>query len=184
MDGTLTMPVHDFNAIRGQLGIPVNTPILEAIKKMPAQQAKAIYQKLHDLEMALAELATPQPGVVELLQSLKQRGYRLGILTRNGEEIAKATLDACGLMRFFDKWDVIGRDTCAPKPLPDGVHHLLARWDADPNATVMVGDYLYDVEAGYRAGVHTVHFDASGVFPWPEFTHHRVQSMGEIQQLF
>ena len=183
MDGTLTIPVHDFDDIRRQIGIPANTPILEAIARMPEAEAERISRQLHDIEMELAALARPQPGVLEVLERLAERGSDLGILTRNDEDIAEATLRACGLYHFFPRAHVIGRETCAPKPNPDGVLHLLAAWRARPAETVMVGDFLYDIEAGKRAGVLTVHFDSSGRFPWPEFTDHGITELDQILDL-
>lgn len=183
MDGTLTIPVHDFDDIRRQLGIEPGTPILEAIAKMPSRRAQETHRHLHEIEMGIAALATPQPGAEELLTRLTENGSCLGILTRNDEDIAGATLIASGLDRFFDSSYIVGRETCAPKPLPDGVHHLLAKWSAPASHTVMVGDFLYDIEAGKRAGVRTVHFDSSGTFSWPEFTDHKVTALSEIGAL-
>lgn len=180
MDGTLTIPVHDFNAIRRQIGITENTPILEAIADMSPDQAEWTRRRLHDIEMEIAALARPQPDVTEVLQALTGQGRQLGILTRNDEDIALETLRASGLSGFFAEEYVIGRETCAPKPNPDGVHHLLGIWQASPQQTVMVGDFLYDIEAGRRAGVRTIHFDSSGAFPWPEFTDHGITELGQI----
>ena len=115
MDGTLTLPVHDFEEIRTQLGIESGAPILEAIEKMPEERAKEITQKLHDMEMQLAYQAEPQPGTIDLLEKLRDRGKQLGILTRNGGEITLATLNAIGLEGFFEANSVVSRDDCAPK---------------------------------------------------------------------
>jgi len=183
MDGTLTMPIHDFNDIRRQLGIKQNAPILEAIKEMPLEQGVQVSARLHQIEMEIASLATPQPGAEALLEELTGAGRQLGILTRNDEDIAEATLKASGLDRFFERDHVIGRETCAPKPLPDGVLHLLSIWSVSPAKTVMVGDFLYDIEAGKKAGVHTVHFDSSGAFQWPEYTDHGVTRIEDISAL-
>lgn len=183
MDGTLTLPAHDFNAIRRQLGIEPDTPILEAIGKMPADNAMATRKLLHDIEMEIAGAAQAQPGAAKLLQQIRGRGCKLGILTRNDEQIAEATLHASGLLDFFEPGNIVGRETCAPKPLPDGVQYLLNRWSADAGQSVMVGDYLYDMEAGFRAGVQTVHFDSTGCFNWPQFTHYRVTSLSDISHL-
>lgn len=183
MDGTLTIPVHDFEQIRRQLGIPSGTPILEAIDRMPDAKAHQVSQQLHDLEMELAYQAQPQPGALEVLEFLSGQGKDLAILTRNGEEIGHATLKAAGLDHYFSAQTLIGRDTCAPKPLPDGVHHLLKHWNAEVGSTVIVGDFLYDIQAGFEAGIQTVHFDSAGEFLWPEYTHHRIQSLSELKQL-
>ncbi len=184
MDGTLTIPVHDFDDIRQQLGIDIGVPILEAIQKMPEDQALATKKRLNDIEMEIASLSQPQPGAAALLESMRGRGFTLGILTRNDEEIAEVTLEASGLAQFFDQDAIVGRETCAPKPLPDGVLHLLTKWRSNAAETVMVGDYLYDIEAGKRAGVNTVHFDSSGRFSWPEYTDHQVERLADISNLF
>ncbi len=184
MDGTLTIPVHDFEDIRQQLGIDNGMPILEAIQKMPESQAAATKKRLNEIEMEIASLSQPQPGAAALLDSMRSRGFTLGILTRNDEEIAEVTLAASGLIEFFEPDAIVGRETCAPKPLPDGVLHLVKQWRSEPSETVMVGDYRYDVEAGKRAGVHTIHFDSSGRFSWPQFTDHQVERLADISTLF
>ncbi len=183
MDGTLTMPVHDFDAIRRQIDIPQGTPILEAIGRMGAKAAKKARQRLHQIEMELAALATPQPGAKEVLEHLASRDCTLGILTRNDEEIAEVSLHASGLDRWFPSHHIVGRETCHPKPSPAGVHHLLDLWGASAEKTVMIGDYLYDIQAGKSAGVRTIHFDSYGQFLWPEFTDFRITSVWEIFSL-
>jgi HAD superfamily hydrolase (TIGR01509 family) len=184
MDGTLTIPVHDFEMIRTRIGISSGVPILEAIEKMPKDEAEAANQLLHDLEMDLAFQAQPQPQAKEVLQDLVDKGKELAILTRNGEEIGHATLKAAGLDEFFNHETIIGRDRCAPKPLPDGVFHLLNYWSAPKEKTVIVGDYLYDIQAGFDAGINTVHFDSTEVFQWPEYTHHKISRLKDISTLY
>ena len=183
MDGTLTLPIHDFADMRSRLGISPTASILESIEKMPATRAAEVTRKLHLLEMQLAREARPQPGVKSLLSRLRQAGKKLGILTRNGREIAHVTLAEAGLSSFFDKDSIISRDDCAPKPEPDGVHLLLDHWNAPREETVIVGDYLYDVQAGFEAGIRTVHFDSNGQFQWPQFTHHNITEISELHAM-
>jgi HAD superfamily hydrolase (TIGR01509 family) len=183
MDGTLTLPIHDFEWIRQKLGLAQGTPILEAINEMPEPEGRRATQLLHDLEMELAHKAKPQPGIESILQSLIDNGKRLGILTRNGREITRTTLIAAGLAGFFEGDSIICRDTCAPKPSPDGVLHLLEIWGASKEETVIVGDFLYDIEAGYHAGIHTVHYDYQGVFSWPEYTHQKITRLDQLQSM-
>ncbi len=182
MDGTLTLPIHDFDDIRAQLGIAPGVPILEAISTMPADRAASATQELHDIEMAIAAKAQAQPGAKDLLHAMQAQGLQLGILTRNDKDIALATLAAAGL-EFFAEPHIIGRECCAPKPSPAGVQLLLQLWNAPQQQTVMVGDFLYDIEAGRKAGVHTVHFDQDGVFRWPEFTDHKISKLSDLAQL-
>jgi len=183
MDGTLTRAIHDFDAIRDELGLPAGVPILEALAVMPERQAAVLREKLDTLEYRIADDAVAQPGAVELLTRLKAAGASLGILTRNGKGIAFATLDACGLREFFDDEFVVSRDCCAPKPDGAGVDLLLDRWQVGREKAVMVGDYLFDLEAGRNAGVATVHLAVSGEFPWPDMTDLGVTELTELTEM-
>ena len=101
MDGTLTLAAHNFDDIRQALQIDAGTPILEAIAAMPPSRADATRRHLHAIEMEIAHQSKPQPDAATTLASLQQRGFKLGILTRNAEDIAAATLSAAGLSQFF-----------------------------------------------------------------------------------
>lgn len=180
MDGTLTRAVHDFEAIRRELGLPAGEPILEVLDKMPTEQAALMHQRLDEIEFELAAKATPQPGAEELLSTLIEAGIQIGILTRNGEAIARRTLEACDLLRFFDTRHVIGRDSCPPKPNPDGVHKLLRLWTAEPGNAVVIGDYVFDLQAGRNAGTATIYLDVDNTRQWHEHADMTVQSLEQI----
>ena len=182
MDGTLTIASHDFDKIRQQLGISEGLPILEEIEKLPVAQASSMHRKLHRLEMEIAELSRPQPGVADFLSSLQASGCKLGILTRNAEDIAHTTLSAAGLIEFFKPEAIIGRESCQPKPDPAGILLLLAQWDGPLTSAVMVGDYLFDLQTGRNAGVATVHFEPQGNFDWPELTDFSIRQFNDLNQ--
>jgi phosphoglycolate phosphatase-like HAD superfamily hydrolase len=111
---------------------------------------------------------------------LHEKGRQLAILTRNTMPVVKHTLQACKIDHFFPLEHILDRDSCIPKPSPDGIEHLLRFWQADADDTVMIGDFLYDLEAGKAAGVATIHVDTRGDVDWSEFTDIRVESLGEI----
>lgn len=184
MDGTLTHAIHDFDNIRTQLGLPAGIPILESIAKLPTEEAKKINQQLDDIEYEIADQATAQPHCVEFLTSLKNSDCAIGIVTRNGHGIAKATLKAAGIDNFFESQYIISRDCCAPKPAPDGIQLLLSRWSAEPTSAIMVGDYLFDLESGRNAGLDTVHLDINGLFEWPDKTDYSVTSLKALEAIW
>lgn len=155
MDGTLTVAVHDFAAIRRTLQIAAEEDILDHIAALPDASAQAKREWLLDHERALAEDALPAPA-----------GCRLGILTRNDHALAKLTLDAIGVGALFDDADIIGRDEAVPKPSPEGLQQHLRRWGIGPAQAVMVGDHAYDLECGRAAGAHTVLVNLPEN-PWP-----------------
>lgn len=181
MDGTLTNAMHDFDAMRAALGLPAGVPILEALAAMDPDEAAIKHQELDDMELKMAAQATSQAGSHELLEHLQSAGAKLGIVTRNGKQIAVETLKACGLDAFFTDQTIISRDCCAAKPDPAGIELILSRWNATAQHAVMVGDYLFDLEAGHRAGTTTIHMDVNSEFAWPEFTDITVSSLPELQ---
>ena len=166
MDGTLTVAVHDFAAIRRALEIAAEEDILDHIAALPDAPAQAKREWLLDHERALAEDALPAPGAVKLLRALAAAGCRLGILTRNDHALAKLTLEAIGVGALFDDADIIGRDEAVPKPSPDGLQQHLRRWGIGAAHAVMVGDHAYDLECGRAAGTHTVLVNLPEN-PWP-----------------
>jgi len=182
MDGTLTISAHDFEYIRRELGLPSQVPILEALNAMPAEQSAPLWETLNELEEHFAEKSSLMHGAVELLETLNTRGVELAILTRNTMPVVEKTLAACGIDHFFPVQHRLDRDSCKPKPSPDGINQLLNLWQAEAGSTVMVGDYLYDLQAGRSAGVTTIHLDTRGI-DWPEFTDIKVSHLDEIKAI-
>ena len=61
LDGTLTIAVHDFNAIRKELGIPEGQPIIKTLESLPAKESRKQKKKLQEIEEMLALNASPAP---------------------------------------------------------------------------------------------------------------------------
>ncbi|MFP3516922.1 HAD family hydrolase [Pseudomonas sp. SIMBA_077] len=182
MDGTLTLAVHDFAAIRVALDIAPEDDILTHLNGLPADEAAAKHAWLLEHERELALNSTAAPGAVELVRDLAARGYRLGVLTRNAQELAHITLKAIGLDECFAPQDVLGRDNAAHKPDPDGLLKLAKAWQVQPSSMVMVGDYRFDLECGRAAGSQTVLVNVPEN-PWPELTDWHAKDCYELLQL-
>src|SRR5262249_37300408 len=125
MDGTLTPAVHDFDAIRVDLGLPAGRPILESLRALPERESRPLFVRLEAIELEIARASHPAEGAHALLAELRARGARLGIVTRNNMVNVRATLAAAGLAEFFEERDVVCRDRAAPKPSPAGIGLLL-----------------------------------------------------------
>lgn len=181
MDGTLTLAVHDFEAIKRALDIPLEHDILHHLAALPEDVAAAKYLWLLEHERELALSAEPAPGAIELVRALKERDCRLGILTRNAHELALVTLQAIGLGDCFASGDILGRDEAPPKPHPGGLLHLAERWQVTPNELVMVGDYRFDLECARAAGACSVLVNLAQN-PWPELTDHFAVDCAVLQR--
>jgi HAD superfamily hydrolase (TIGR01549 family) len=180
LDGTLTVAVHDFAAIRRELEIPDGFDILEHLALLSPHHAQPLHDRLQEIELELSGLTRAATGALELLEHLRGNGARLGILTRNTRENAVRTLERVGLESFFNPGHILGRDEATPKPDPDGIHQLARMWGITPGLMVMVGDYQYDLQAGRSAGAMTVHVDATRTYRWPELADVSVGSLNEL----
>ena len=104
----------------------------------------------------------------------------MGVVTRNTRENAAITLEAAGLMKWFDFEDVLGRHDAVPKPDPAALNLLLDRWSANANDAVMVGDYVHDSRAGRAAGMRTVLVMRNGSRPWEEEADQLVEDLAVL----
>ncbi|MBX9756456.1 MAG: HAD family hydrolase [Pseudomonadaceae bacterium] len=179
MDGTLTVAVHDFEAIKRALDIPLSDDILHHLAALPSAEAAAKHVWLLSHELELAEAAQAAPGAVELVHELQARGYQLGILTRNAHSLALVTLQAIGLADCFASHDVVGRDEAPPKPDPGGLLHLAQQWQVAPQALVMVGDYRFDLECARAVGAQALLVNLPEN-PWPELSDGYARDCAEL----
>ena len=183
LDGTLTTPVHDFAYIRNELEIPDGSDILGHLDTLLPEEADLRHRRLYDIEHELACRAEAAPGVADLLALLDSLGVRMGILTRNSREIALLTLEAIGARRYFEDSYVLGRGEVTPKPDPAGILHLLEQWQAEASNVVMVGDYLFDLQAGKAAGAITIHMARPDGQRWPDYSDIMIDSLAELAEM-
>jgi phosphoglycolate phosphatase len=152
LDGTLVDSQLDFDAMRREMELPPNLPILEALATLPSHHATRCRDILHRHELAGAERAVLLPGAGELLAVLHGRGVRVAIATRNSRHITLATLGKLGLTIDL----VLTRDDGPVKPDPWAVRHACERWELAAAEVIVVGDFRFDVECGRAAGCRTV----------------------------
>jgi HAD superfamily hydrolase (TIGR01549 family) len=156
MDGTLTEELLDFAKIREEIGAPEKSPILEFINGLQATEQARAHAILHRHEMAAAEVCQVRDGAVETLAALQVAGIRTALLTRNSAACARSVLGRHGL-----KLEVVAtREDLPHKPHRDAIWNILRQFaggngEAEKlgEQTLMVGDYLYDVQTAANAGV-------------------------------
>lgn len=182
MDGTLTVPLHDFEAIRIELGLPGVTDILAAIEAKPADEAKKIHRKLAEIELRVAKETKAQPGVHDFIEQLVARGFPVGIITRNNLHNTDVTLEVMNMKQFFPDSEILTREFTPAKPHPDPVLYFINRWNANKDETVIIGDYKHDLESGNAAGIHTIYFDSRKIGQWNHMAELTVARWDELQK--
>ena len=137
LDGTITQPYFDFDAIRQEIGLaPDSGPLLESMEKMTPQQRAEAERILHYHEKRAVAESKLNPGAEQSLSALRAAGIQIGILTRNKRDNAFAIARKHNLQ--FDA--VIGREDGPVKPDAFGVLQLCRQFGVEPRETLLVGD--------------------------------------------
>jgi HAD superfamily hydrolase (TIGR01509 family) len=164
LDGTLVDSRLDFPFIRADLGLPAGAPILEAIESGPPERRKARHNRLLEIELRAAAASTLFPGVAEFWQELSDLRLRTAVFTRNARVVAEQCLALHGLRPDL----IVAREDAPPKPDPTGLRQICGAWGCLPAELVYLGDYLYDLEAGARAGIPTLLFSPGSPPPFAD----------------
>jgi HAD superfamily hydrolase (TIGR01509 family) len=153
LDGTITQPYFDFDAIRKEMGLTKDSgPVLESIEKMSPEQRQRVEAILHFHEERAVAESKLSSGAKQTIQELRKAGIHIGILTRNRRSNALAVADKHGL-----KFDVvIGREQGPVKPNAFGVLQICRQFGVRPQETLLVGDYLFDLLCAKAAGAVAV----------------------------
>ena len=158
-DGTLTHPDSlDFPALRGAIGCPPGTLILEYIDALPTEEERILKRKvLADFELAAARASIPNDGAEETIGLLRDHGIGVGILTRNTRSSIMASLRNFTRISERDFQVIVTRESEGrPKPHPDGVLAAARALGVAPHEMLVVGDFVFDIAAGKAAGSPTV----------------------------
>lgn len=182
LDGTLTLPFLDFDAIRREIGVPVHprTPLLEALDRMAPEARAAAEAILHRHEDLAARSSELQDGAAEVIAAIRRHGIPVALLTRNSRSSVKTVLARHGLAVDC----ICTREDGPVKPAPDSVLAICDRFHVSPKSAWVVGDYLFDLQAGNAAGAITVLM--IGDSPVPEFAtqaHHVIRRLSELLAL-
>jgi HAD superfamily hydrolase (TIGR01509 family) len=148
LDGTLTEPFLDFDLIRRQIGLPVGIGILEGMNQLSAEQKRRAEKILAEHEDHAAQNSKLNQGAKEIIDTLRQRGISIGLLTRNLRKNVEMVAAIHGL--HFDA--IIDRTDGPAKPDSFGVLQLCRQFNVLPSETLVVGDFRHDLQCAKDAG--------------------------------
>ncbi len=131
--------------------------VTQELKKYDPEKAEEFNKEaegfLRKREVVAAKEAEVVPGACQTLKRLKERGIRVGIVTRNCKEAVEI-----GLGKNDFVYDLLlTRDDIRPvKPEPHSLEEALKTLKSKPEETIMVGDHPIDIRVGKKVGVKTV----------------------------
>ncbi len=97
-------------------------------------------------------------GAIELLDYLKNRFYKMAIITNGFSEVQHRKLETSGLKRYFSGV-FISEEVKSPKPEKAIFEHALTSMNARKSQSIMIGDdWEVDVIGACRIGIDAVFF--------------------------
>jgi phosphoglycolate phosphatase len=127
--------------------------ILENDAERAATLKREAMDIIEGFEMQTCPYAAPFPGVMDTLEQLAARGYRLGIITRNGHKGVRSITS-----RYPIHHEVLltREDVTQVKPHPEHLFTAIRALGLTPPLVLMVGDHPTDVMCGRAAGTLSV----------------------------
>lgn len=150
------LPPLPFERVLSFVGNGARTLIERALRDDAAapgvDEALAVYRECYNRR--LTRETKLYPAVPQWLDVMRNAGYRLAVFTNKPQDSAERILLSLGVDDLFEY--VIGNGGRFPlKPEPDALLFLLEEFQADPDASWMIGDNWTDLECGMRAGFRT-----------------------------
>ncbi|PKB81686.1 MAG: hypothetical protein BZY88_06055 [SAR202 cluster bacterium Io17-Chloro-G9] len=143
--------------------------ILAAFFGGDQQHVMDVYQGYY--QSSASAMGRLYPGIPELLQGLKDRGYRLAVFSDKEDVLGRLELGNSGVGEFMD-YVLFLVDGRPRKPDPEGLNQVIAGMGVAPEDALYVGDGPQDVECAHRAGAQ------SGAALWGSLDRERVLEPG------
>jgi len=99
-------------------------------------------------------LVTEFEGVLETIVALKEKGYKIGIVTSKMFDVVLKGLKLTKLDPYFEVIVALDHVEKA-KPDPGPIQLAMEKLQSSPEETLMVGDNHHDIVGGKNAGVRT-----------------------------
>jgi phosphoglycolate phosphatase len=173
-DGTLAVLNIDFSEMRKQIFelmrkydvheelieekylLEIIDEVVQILNQRDHSTAEAFYQEAHQIlikiELKAAQEGKLLPGVDKAMKSLREKGLKIGIVTRNCEEAVRKILP--DIEAYCDVF--VSRDSIRKvKPHPEHLATVMKKLKVLGDEAMMVGDHIIDIQAGKKIGMKT-----------------------------
>ena len=127
----------------------------DALRTRLADEYRGAFQRLRADGMLEGEPL--YPGIREGLDELARRGWAMGVATGKSDRGLGMVLAIHQIEHHFVTLQTADRHPS--KPHPSMLHLAMTEAGAEPGATAMIGDTVYDMEMAVAAGVRAIGVD-------------------------
>lgn len=147
-------PVPSNQAMSQTIGLPLSKALgsLGGYNEEKTRQATSLYRELFE-RLELGNMCVFE-HVREVLNTLKEKGFRMAIVTSRDEYSLDLILKTHHLEEYFET-RVTGSAGLKAKPAPDMVLHLLKTMGITSKEALIIGDTTFDIGMGKNAGAFT-----------------------------
>ena len=111
------------------------------------------YELIRVIEMEGAQKGKLIDGIEDMLEELRARNIKIGVVTRNCLE---AVTHLYPKLEFYCGAVITRENTKKVKPNPEQLKIALAALSAEPESSAMVGDHPMDIFVGKDMGTYTI----------------------------
>ena len=154
----LGYPTHDVETIRTYVGNGINKLLERALPLHEQTEENVMRMRSHFVpyyDIHNADLSTPYPGIVSLLEDLQAKGILIAVASNKYQE---ATVKL--VKQYFPNIDfveILGqREGINVKPDPSIVFDILQKANLSKENVLYVGDSGVDMQTAINAGVDAV----------------------------
>lgn len=123
------------------------------------------------------------PYTAEILQYLKDKGYKLHLITNGFESIQHNKLRSSNLRDYFEEV-ITSEASNSLKPHPEIFAYALAKTHAAREESIMIGDNLdADIQGAINAGMDTIFVNHLNVEPYIKATY-TIHHLKELEEIF
>jgi len=155
----LGIPPRSREEVLSQVGRPLMEQAMD-IDPARAEEIFSTYQRIY--EENHRRLVREFPGVRQALESLRERGYLMALVTSKRADGAFHDLRHFGYGDYFDAV-ITAVDTVMHKPHPEPALEALRRLEAAPEEATFIGDSPFDIRCAHAAGI------TAGAVEWGPF---------------
>lgn len=147
------LPVRSIEEIRTFVGDGVWELIRRAVPADSGQNLtmQCLSEFRDHYRINMCNRTRPYPGILELLATLHEKGYRIAVASNKFDGAVKALCQ-----HYFGRLlDVaVGeQEGFCKKPAPDLIHHCLDMLGRGPEQSIYVGDSEIDIQTARNAGI-------------------------------
>jgi pyrophosphatase PpaX len=152
-NGKKTLTKRDFD--KKLFGKPVDSTLHRLVGAVTLLETKNILKSFEKYWLRNLHKVKVFKNVPLTLETLKDKGYKLGVVSTSPRDVISETLRQTGIYEYFDV--LVGEeDAKNKKPHHEPITNALRVLKIKPKEAVFTGDTVYDVMAGQSAGCHTI----------------------------